>query len=80
MLFYDSKSAIYIATKPVFHKGTKHIEFDSHLIRDNILEVRNTTEHVKSRLIEWQVDILEGHSVIVQNIFSILLDKLQKFC
>jgi len=33
LLYFDNSSAISIATYPVFHELTKHIEVDCHVIR-----------------------------------------------
>ncbi|CAH9069280.1 unnamed protein product [Cuscuta europaea] len=47
-LICDNQAALYIASNPVFHERTKHIEIDCHFIREKVISGEIFTSFVKS--------------------------------
>nr|GEU49965.1 hypothetical protein [Tanacetum cinerariifolium] len=51
LVYYDNVSAVYMSANPVQHQRTKHIEIDTHFVRDKVAAGHVRVLHVPSQFL-----------------------------
>uniref|UniRef100_A0A803QC77 Integrase catalytic domain-containing protein n=1 Tax=Cannabis sativa TaxID=3483 RepID=A0A803QC77_CANSA len=74
VIWVDNQSASALATNPVFHARSKHIEIDLHLVRDQILNKQFSVRYVPS--VDQAADVLTKALPTDRGVFVAAVDAL----